>query len=110
MIKKKGTQGPYAVWQWFCYAEHRPFVPMNHTPQRPVTSESTGGLCNFQNAKEQQNTEALEAQLQQETRDHGNRARRVKTRARRYGRCGKIGHNIRICNINLESSEGQDRD
>jgi hypothetical protein len=65
-----------------------------------------GGLCSFQDAEEQLDAEALDAQIQQETRDYSGPAKRVETRARRCGRCGKTGHNIRTCDIELESSEG----
>jgi hypothetical protein len=52
------------------------------TNRRKKKQLRKGGLCSFQDAEEQQNKEALDAQLRQETRDHGGRARRVETRAR----------------------------
>jgi hypothetical protein len=63
------------------------------------------GLCSFQNAKKQLNAKALDAQIQQKTRDYNNPAKRVKTRARQYSRCGKTEHNIRTYDIELKSSE-----
>jgi hypothetical protein len=64
-----------------------------------------GGLCSFQNAEKQLDAKALDAQIQQETRDYNGSAKRVETRARRYSRCGKTEHNIRTYDIELESSE-----
>jgi RNA polymerase-binding transcription factor DksA len=64
------------------------------------------GLYSFQDAKKQLNAEALDAQIQQKTRNYNGLAKRVETRARRYGKCGKTGHNIKTCDIELESSEG----
>jgi hypothetical protein len=64
-----------------------------------------GGLYSFQDAEKQLDAKVLNAQIQQKTRNYSGPAKRVKTRARRYSKCGKTGHNIRTYNIELKSSE-----
>jgi hypothetical protein len=66
------------------------------------------GLLNFQNAKNLQTAQEMNKQIQQETRDFGDRKKRTDARGRRCTRCGKTGHNIRTCDIELESSGEKD--
>jgi hypothetical protein len=60
-----------------------------------------GGLLSFQDARDLQNAQDVNAQIRQETRESYGPKRRQETRARRCTRCGKTGHNIRTCNIDL---------
>jgi hypothetical protein len=69
-----------------------------------------GGLLSFQNAKNLQDAQDVNAQIRQKMRESHGPKKRQETRARRCTRCGKTGHNIRTCDINLESSEEENSD
>jgi hypothetical protein len=68
------------------------------------------GLFSFQDARDLQTAREVNEQIQQETRDLDVRKRRTDARGRRCTRCGKTGHNIRTCDIELESSGEEDGD
>jgi hypothetical protein len=67
-----------------------------------------GKLLSFQDAKDLQTAQEMDEQIQQKTRDFGNRKKRTDARGRRCTRCGKIGYNIRTYDIELESSGKKD--
>jgi hypothetical protein len=69
-----------------------------------------GGLLSFQDARDLQDAQDVNAQIRQETRESHGPKRRQETRARRCTKCGKTGHNIRTCDIDLESSKKEDSD
>lgn len=53
------------------------------------------GRLSFQEGQDIRDDQDVNAQIKQKIRGNGSRARRVKTRARRCGNCGKTGHNAR---------------
>jgi hypothetical protein len=67
-----------------------------------------GKLLNFQKGQDLRDLKDVAAQIQQEERQNGSRARRVETRPRRCGICNGTGHNARTCQTEIESSGEED--
>jgi hypothetical protein len=63
-----------------------------------------GGSLNSQDVQDLQDQKDIAQQIQQEMRENGAESNRGQPRQRRYGVCGKTGHNARTCQVEIESS------
>jgi DDE superfamily endonuclease/Tc5 transposase DNA-binding domain/helix-turn-helix, Psq domain len=63
-----------------------------------------GGSLTVQDGQDLLDQKAVDEQMMQEIRDNSGRKRRVETRERRCGNCGKTGHNTRTCEKHEETS------
>jgi hypothetical protein len=64
-----------------------------------------GGSLNLREAQAIMDERDVTDQLKQEIRARGSRRPREEIRARRCGNCYTTGHNTRICQIVIETSE-----
>jgi DDE superfamily endonuclease/Tc5 transposase DNA-binding domain len=67
-----------------------------------------GGSLSQQEAQVLQDERDVEQQVKQEVRASSGRKPREETRARRCGNCNATGHNMRTCQIVVETSEEED--
>jgi hypothetical protein len=63
-----------------------------------------GGLLSQQQVQELQDERDVVEQVEQEIRASSGRKPREETRARRCGKCSKIGHNACTCQIAIDAS------
>ncbi len=69
-----------------------------------------GGSMTIIEGQALQDQNDVDEQITQEDRQTRRRKPRAETRGRRCGVCGKTGHNARTCQINVETSNEEDRD
>ena len=67
-----------------------------------------GGPLTIQGAVDILDDKDMQEQLREETRARGGRTRRATTGPQRYGNYGNIGHNSRICQVDIEMDSGLD--
>ncbi|KID96092.1 transposase, partial [Metarhizium majus ARSEF 297] len=69
-----------------------------------------GGSMTIDEGQALQDQNDVDEQITQEDRQTRRRKPRAEARGRRCGVCGKTGHNARTCQINVETSNEEDRD
>ena len=69
-----------------------------------------GETLTVQDAQDLQSQNEVSQQIQQEERVHGGQEIGAKTRERRCRRCNQAGHNMRTCNIDVESTSEEESD
>ena len=69
-----------------------------------------GGSLTLQEGQDLQDQRDVEQQVKDEIHRSSGRKKRVETRERRCGMCGKTGHNTRTCQEGIETSEEENSD
>lgn len=84
----------------------------NHTLSKHRRARKTrvrqGGSLTVQDGQDLLDQKDVEQQVQQEMREGRGRAKRVETRERHCGICGKPGHNARTCQEDVETTKEED--